>query len=76
MFPSYLRRNAIASAFGKVKSYRSNYQNCEGEKASILSQGKSFNKNPPRLQLNHNEFTVFHRNNWVWVDLSFKEQDL
>jgi IS605 OrfB family transposase len=94
-FPSYLRRNAIASAFGKVKSYRSNYQNWEEEKVNALSEGKVFKKNPPRLQLNHKEFPVFyrgnmfrrtsdntaqikvfHRNDWVWIDISFKEQDL
>lgn len=29
----YLWRHAISSIFGKVKSYRSNYQNREEEKA-------------------------------------------
>ncbi|QQK74280.1 transposase [Salicibibacter cibarius] len=94
-FPSYFRRSAIASAFGKVKSYRSNLRNWEEEKAIALSEGKKFKKNPPRLQLKHKEFPVFyrgnmfkrtsdttaqikifHNNDWVWVDITFKDQDL
>ncbi|MCC3356291.1 transposase [Bacillus sp. REN16] len=94
-FPSYFRRNAIATAFGKVKSYRSNYQNWEKEKVIAVSEGKKFRKNPPRLQHEHKEFPVFyrgnmfvrtsgttaqikvfHNNDWVWVDIEFKGQDL
>jgi putative transposase len=94
-FPSYFRRSAIASTFGKVKSFRSNYQNWEEERAINLSEGKKFKKNPPTLQLDHKEFPVFyrgnmfertsdttaeikifHNNDWVWVDIEFKEQDL
>ncbi|QQK77174.1 hypothetical protein HUG15_17380 [Salicibibacter cibarius] len=94
-FPSYFRRSAIAAAFGKVKSYRSNLRNWEEEKAIALSEGKNFKKNPPRLQLKHKEFPVFYRgnmfnrtsdktaqikifdnNDWVWVDITFKDQDL
>ncbi|WP_255259860.1 hypothetical protein [Lentibacillus sp. CBA3610] len=94
-FPSYFRRGVIAAAFGKVKSFRSNYKNWEEEKAVVLSEGKKFNKNPPQLQLEHKEFPVFyrgnmfkhhsentaqikifHQNDWVWIDIEFKEQDL
>jgi putative transposase len=94
-FPSYFRRSAIASAFGKVKSYRSNYKNWQEEKRSSLAEGKVFKKKPPRLQLEHKEFPVFykdnmfnrtgegsaqikvfHQNDWVWVDILFKKQDL
>lgn len=94
-FPSYFRRGAIAIAFGKVKSYRSNYRNWEEEKAIYLSKGKKFTKKPPRLQLAHKEFPVFyrgntfertsettaqikvfHKNDWIWIDIEFKEQDL
>ncbi|WP_257009667.1 RNA-guided endonuclease TnpB family protein [Evansella halocellulosilytica] len=94
-FPSYLRRGAIATAFGKVKSYRSHYRNWEEEKAIVLSEGKKFKKKPPRLQLEHKEFPVFyrgnmfertsdttaqikvfHKNDWVWMDIEFKKQDL
>jgi putative transposase len=94
-FPSYFRRSAIASTYGKVKSYRSNYQNWLNEKEVALAEGKKFKKNPPRLQLEHKEFPVFyksnmfertsatsaqikifHNNDWVWMDIEFKEQDL
>lgn len=94
-FPSYFRRSAIASAYGKVKSYRSNYQNWVEEKALAQSLSKRFKKKPPRLQTQHKEFPVFYKNNmftrtsdtaakikvfhqndWVWVDIMFKGQDL
>ncbi|WP_050182038.1 transposase [Domibacillus robiginosus] len=93
-FPSYFRRSAIASSFGKVKSFRSNYQNWEKEQQYALSEGKKFKKQPPRLQVKHKEFPVFyrgnmftrtsgtsaqikvfHQNDWVWMDIEFKEQD-
>ena len=94
-FPSYFRRSAIATAFGKVKSYRSNYQNWLNEKEITLSEGKIFKRNPPTLQLYHKEFPVFYKNNmfdrasdttaqikvfhnndWVWIDIEFKKQNL
>ncbi|WP_046174887.1 RNA-guided endonuclease TnpB family protein [Domibacillus indicus] len=62
-FPSYFRRSAIASAFGKVKSFRSNYQNWQKEQKYALSEGKRFKKQPPRLQAEHKEFPVFYRGN-------------
>ncbi|WNS77756.1 transposase [Domibacillus sp. DTU_2020_1001157_1_SI_ALB_TIR_016] len=62
-FPSYFRRSAIASAFGKVKSFRSNYQNWEKEQKYALYERKRFKKQPPRLQVKHKEFPVFHRKN-------------
>ncbi|MGG4509607.1 transposase [Heyndrickxia sporothermodurans] len=62
-FPSYFRRSAIAFAFGKIKSYRSNLKNWEEEKKMALSEGKKFKKKPPRLQLEHKEFPVFYRGN-------------
>lgn len=94
-FPSYFRRGAIATAFGKVKSYRSNYRNWEEERKIALQEGKNFTKKPPRLQLVHKEFPVFyrgnmfnrmndttaqikifHQNDWIWIDIQFKGQDL
>ena len=49
-FPSYLRRDAIASAFGAVKSYHSNLVNWEdsGQKGSQPAF-PSFGKNTPSL---------------------------
>jgi putative transposase len=94
-FPSYFRRAVIASAFGKVKSYRSNYKNWSEEKKIVISDGKKFKKSPPKLQLEHKEFPVFykgnmfartsdttaqikvfHQNDWIWIDIELKEQDL
>lgn len=43
-FPSYFRRAAIASAFGKVKSYRSLLQNWVEEKEQAKQEGKTFFK--------------------------------
>ncbi|OZU87342.1 transposase [Virgibacillus indicus] len=94
-YPSYLRRSTISAAFGKVKSFRSNYKNWEIEKEIAFLEGKKFKNNPPKLQLEHKEFPVFykenmckraddtstqikifHRNDWIWIDIHFKEQDL
>ncbi|WP_258236982.1 hypothetical protein [Bacillus sp. NP247] len=46
-FPSYFRRAAIASAFGKVKSYRSLLRNWIEEKEQAKQEGKRFSKRPP-----------------------------
>ena len=50
-FPSYFRRGAISSAFGKVKSYRSNFKNWEEEKKIAHTEGKIFKKNPPKTSI-------------------------
>jgi len=53
-FPSYLRRAAIADAFGIVSSYRTNLANWE----------TSDRKNkPPRLKKNHSRNPCFYYNN-------------
>ncbi|WP_246476450.1 hypothetical protein [Salicibibacter cibi] len=62
-FPSYFRRSAIASAFGKGKSYRSNLCNWEERKQLRLPKEKNSKKSPPRLQLKRKEFPVFYRGN-------------
>ena len=94
-FPSYFRRAAIATALGKVKSYRSLLKNWETEKQVALENGRKFNKQPPTKQFIHKEFPVlykgnmfkrtsdttacikaFVKNDWVWVDVFFRPQDL
>ena len=67
-FPSYFRRSAIASAFGKVKSYRSNLNNWEVERDVARSVGTAFKKKSPTLQMNHKEFPVFYRGNMFQRD--------
>ncbi|WKB36181.1 hypothetical protein QS257_02730 [Terrilactibacillus sp. S3-3] len=94
-FPSYFRRSAIATAYGKVKSYRSNLNNWLKEEELAEQEGKVFKKNPPCLSLDHKEFPVFykdnmfertgdstakikvfHQNDWIWIDITFRGQDL
>ena len=62
-FPSYFRRAAIATAFGKVKSYRSLRKNWETEKQVALENGRKFNKQPPTKQFTHKEFPVLYKGN-------------
>ncbi|MBS4197479.1 transposase [Lederbergia citri] len=62
-FPSYFRRAAIASAFGKVKSHLTNLRNWEEERKIALSEGRKFKKKPPTLQLRHKDFPVFYKGN-------------
>ena len=85
-FPSYLRRDCIASALGIYKSYYSNYQNW------LLTNQKS---KPPKLIYNHNEMPVlykgnmyeqvnknlvniklFYKNDWVWIIVPLKRSDV
>ena len=85
-FPSYLRRDAIASALGIYKSYYSNYQNW------LKSDKKT---KPPELIYNHNEMPVlykgnmyeqvsknlvniklFYKNDWVWITVPLKRSDV
>lgn len=83
-FPTYLRRAAIAKAYGIVSSYRSNLDNSEKKKLS----------NKPRLRIKHmvypclyykNMFKfngykakikVYHKNDWVWVDVKLRKSDI
>lgn len=85
-FPSYLRRAAIADAFGIVSSFKSNLANCNA----------SENKNPPRLQRKHrcnpcfyydNMFTgdcynknakikYFNGKDWLWLPIELSAQDV
>lgn len=62
-FPCYFRRAAIAAAYGKWLSWRSNYLTWEKERLDALEKKKSFSKSSPTLQLKHNEFPVFYKGN-------------
>lgn len=94
-FPSYLRRSAIAEAFGILKSYRTRYDDWFKKREQAIRDGRRFKKKPPRLGGYHQAFPVFykgnmftrtgettgkvkifHKNDWVWVDIHFKGQDL
>lgn len=86
-FPSYLRRDVIATAIGKVKSYRSNLANWT-EKS--VKTGK-----PPRLNKHHYEYPcmfrdnmyqevmdnwallkIYHQNDWIWMPIQLIMQDV
>ena len=62
-FPDYLRRACIMEASGHVKAYASSLQNWQKEKTITLAKGKKFHKKVPSLQLKHNAFPVFYKNN-------------
>ena len=72
-FPSYLRRNTIATAIGKIKSYKSNLANWEASDKTT--------KKPkfPKINIEYPVFykgnmfkedckiKVFKNNDWVWI---------
>lgn len=62
-FPSYLRRSAIADAYGTVSSFQSNLSNYNKEKAIALSKGTRFNKRPPRLNKWHFKCPALYKGN-------------
>lgn len=61
--PSYFRRAAINTAYGKWSSWRSNYLNWEKERLKAIDNKKKFTKKAPTLQFKHNDFPVFYRGN-------------
>ena len=83
-FPTYLRRAAVAKAYGIVSSYRSNLDNWEKEKSG----------NKPRLQIKHIVYPclynkemfkldgykarikVYYKRDWVWVDVKLRKSDI
>lgn len=86
-FPSYLRRDVISTALGKVKSYHSNLANWN---ATSQKTGK-----PPRLNKHHHEYPcmfrtnmyqevmdnwalikIFHQNDWIWLPVQLRQQDV
>ena len=88
-FPSYLRRSAIAEAFGKVSSYRSNLVNWEN--ADKTSRGKA--PSAPKAghvfpclyrdnmyQTTGDPYTarikVFIRNTWDWLTIPLRKSDV
>jgi putative transposase len=62
-FPSYFRRAAINSAYGKWSSWHSNYLNWEKERLEAIDKDKKFTKKAPTLQFEHNDFPVFYKGN-------------
>lgn len=87
-FPAYLRRAAIAEAYGKVRSYKSNLANWEKEELSVRvkapSQPKAGYIYPCMYRRDmytetEDSYTVrikvFIRNTWDWLTVSLKKSD-
>ena len=86
-FPSYLRRSAIAEAYGSVKSHKSNLTNWlnepVGKRGRRPSEPKAGYTYPclysgncyTRTGLRSARIKVFIRNTWDWVDVSFRNTD-
>ena len=87
-FPSYLRRAAIAEAYGKVSSYRSNLASWEkadprlrGQKPGFPNAGFVY---PAMYRDNmfvrtgtyEARIKVFIRNTWDWITVSFRKSDV
>lgn len=84
-FPCYLRRAAIAEAYGKVSSYRSNLENWNkdpvGRKPRLSSCGHVY---PAMYRDNmfvrKGTYTarvkVYVRNTWDWLDVTLKKSDV
>lgn len=87
-FPSYLRRAAIAEAFGKVSSYRSSLKNWDdldprkrGKRPSLPKAGRVY----PALYhdgcyVRIDDYTarikVFTRNTWDWLTIRLRKTDV
>lgn len=85
-FPSYLRRSAIAEAFGKYSSWTSNYRNWEqnGKKGKAPGKPKAGFCFPAMYRDNTfvrtGSYTacikVWIRNTWDWVDVTLRKCDV
>ncbi len=67
-FPVYFRRAAIASAYGKWSSWRSNYLNWEEERFEAIKKKKRFTKKAPIFSYEHAEYPVFYKGNMFKQD--------
>ena len=87
-FPSYLRRAAIAEAYGKVSSYRSNLASWEKADPRLRGQKPGFPKAgfvyPAMYRDNmfvrtgtyEARIKVFIRNTWDWLPVQLKKSDM
>lgn len=83
--PSYLRRSSINTATGAYSSYYSNLKNWEknpvGKKPTLqldrnvmptLYNSGMYIRNDET----HARIKIFHRNDWVWLNIELKNQDV
>ena len=83
--PCYLRRAAIQEALGCYSSYNSNLKNWEAKpegKAPTLTLDRNvmptlYKPNTfKRITRNHVEIKIYHKNDWVWLPVQLREQDI
>ena len=83
--PSYLRRSAINTATGCYSSYYSNLKNWEGNSVGNrpkLQLGRNvmptLYKDGMYIRTNTNtaRIKIFHKNDWVWLDVELNNQDV
>jgi len=85
-FPSYLRRAAIQEALGCYSSFHSNLLNWESAGKSgkppklTLDRGvmPSLYKDNMFVRVDNCEakIKIFHKNDWVWLNVTLREQDV
>ena len=85
-FPSYLRRNVISEAIGIVSSFHSNYQKWldNGKVGNPPKLNTKHFKMPTfyklvmsnKLQDNVIQLKVFSQNDWVWITIKLKGNDV
>lgn len=83
--PSYLRRSAINTAIGCYSSYYSNFKNWEenpiGRKPRLQIDRNvmpTLYKDNMYIRTDNNtaRIKIFHKNDWVWLDVALNNQDV
>lgn len=83
--PSYLRRSAINTAAGCYSSYRSNLKNWEGNQLGRKPRLQLDRNVMPTLYKDNMyirtgddtaRIKIFHRNDWIWLDIRLNNQDV
>ena len=83
--PAYLRRSAINTAIGCYSSYYSNLKNWEGKSVGNKPRLQLDRNVMPTLYKdnmyihtddNTAKIKIFHKNDWVWLDVELNNQDV
>lgn len=61
--PSYFRRSLTSDAIGIVSSYYSNLENYNIQRQVAISNGKKFQKKPPKIQIKHYKCPALYKGN-------------
>lgn len=84
--PAYLRRAAAQEAIGAYSSYESNHENWIKTGRNGKEPRLTFNRSTMPVLYKGNMFKwtdrctakvkIYHRNDWVWLEVSLREQDI